>query len=73
MRTARPRARLAPIGRGSGFRARHVILEAEGRPLRRVAEAPAALDRAAPGDILSPKMPGGGVRLAIPATPDVAR
>jgi S1-C subfamily serine protease len=50
-----------------------VILEVEGRPLRRVAELLAALDWHAPGDTITLTILRDGARLGIAVTLDAGR
>ncbi len=65
--------RPARLGRDAGFQTGDVILEVEGRPLRRVAELLAALDRHAPGDTLTLTILRDGARLEIAVTLDAGR
>lgn len=65
--------RPARLGRDSGFQTGDIILEVEGRPLRRVAELLAALDRHAPGDTLTLTILRDGARLGIAVTLDAGR
>ena len=65
--------RPARLMRDGGFQAGDVILAVEGRPLRRVAELLAALDRHAPGDTLTLTILRDGTRLEIAVTLDAGR
>ena len=65
--------RPARLGRDSGFQTGDIILEVEGRPLRRVAELLAALDRQAPGDTITLTILRDGTRLTITVTLDAGR
>ena len=65
--------RPARLGRDAGFQTGDVILEVEGRPLRRVAELLSALDRHAPGDTITLTILRDGARLGIAVTLDAGR
>ncbi|WP_243634681.1 S1C family serine protease [Roseicella frigidaeris] len=65
--------RPARLMRDGGFQAGDVILAVEGRPLRRVAELLAALDRQAPGDTITLTILRDGTRLTITVTLDAGR
>ena len=65
--------RPARLGRDAGFQTGDVILEVEGRPLRRVAELLAALDWHAPGDTITLTILRDGTRLTITVTLDAGR
>lgn len=65
--------RPARLMRDGGFQAGDVILAVEGRPLRRVADLLAALDRQAPGDTITLTILRDGTRLTITVTLDAGR
>ncbi len=65
--------RPARLGRDAGFQTGDIILEVEGRPLRRVAELLTALDRHAPGDTITLTILRDGARLGIAVKLDAGR
>ena len=73
--SAAERAGLRParLGRDSGFQTGDVLVEIEGRQLRRVADLLAALDQRAPGDTVRLAILRDGRRVEISATLEAGR
>jgi S1-C subfamily serine protease len=65
--------RPARLSRESGFRAGDVILAIDGRPLRRVPDLLAELDRRAPGDVVTLTLLRDGARIEVSVTLDAGR